>query len=147
MMMVIVAVVMVMVMTINGSFNRDNLQMVAFCIFPTLQNRFPRSGPVLVWWSNDLTDSSPETNLCSLTMQTRSVLDRDGRGRVFSCGAGRGKGQNLSGRGRPGQSKVQNLRGGARVKISGAGQNVSISADLDHLLKEGKPLFEYNSII
>ena len=48
--------------------------------------------------------------------------------------AGRGKGQNLSGRGGAGQSKVQNLRGGARVKISGAGQNVSISADLDHLL-------------
>ena len=39
------------------------------------------------------------------------------------------------------------LRGGARVKISGAGQNVRISADSDHLLKEGKTLFEYNSII
>ena len=52
---------------------------------------------------------------------------------------GRGKGQNISGRGEAGQSKVQNLRGGARVKISGAGQgragqNVSILADLDHLL-------------
>ena len=73
---------------------------------------------------------------------TVAVQVRDGRGR-----AGRGKGQNLSGRGGAGQSRVQNLWGGARVKISGAGQNVSISADLDHLLKEGKPLFEYNSII
>ena len=48
------------------------------------------------------------------------------RVKIFQAGAGRDK---------------------ARFKISGAGQNVSISADLDHLLKEGKPLFEYNSII
>ena len=61
--------------------------------------------------------------------------------------AGRGKGQNLSGRGGAKQVSKSSGRGGAGVKISGAGQNVSISADLDHLLKEGKPLFEYNSII
>ena len=52
---------------------------------------------------------------------------------------------------RAGQGKGQNLRGGAggggaRGKISGPGQNVSISADLDHLLKEGEPRFEHNSI-
>ena len=52
---------------------------------------------------------------------------RDGRGRVFFLlggarveifGAGQGKGQNLQG---------------------DAGQNLSISADLDNLLKEGEP--------
>ena len=60
--------------------------------------------------------------------------------------AGRGKGQNLlgrggakqgsksSGRGEAKQGSKSSGRGGARVKISGAGQNVSISADLDHLL-------------
>ena len=44
------------------------------------------------------------------------------------------------------QGSKSSERGGARIKISGqagagagAGQNVSISADLDHLLKEGKP--------
>ena len=64
----------------------------------------------------------------------------DGAG-FFSCGAGGGKGQNLSGRGGAGQSKGQNLRGGAGQGSkspgrgrAGAGQNVSISADLDHLL-------------
>ena len=50
--------------------------------------------------------------------------------------AGRGKGISLQGG--VGQGKGQNLRGGAGVKISGvkisgAGQNESISADLDHL--------------
>ena len=49
---------------------------------------------------------------------SENVDSRDGRGRVFSCGAGRGKGKNL------------------RV---GAGQNLSISANLDNLLKEGEP--------
>ena len=43
---------------------------------------------------------------------------RDGRGRFFP--AGRGKGQNLSGRGGAGQSKVQNLRGGAGQGRGGA---------------------------
>ena len=38
----------------------------------------------------------------------------------------------LSKQGGAGRGKGQNPRGGA-------GQNVSISADLDHLLKEGKP--------
>ena len=50
-------------------------------------------------------------------------------------------------------------RGGARVKIFGAGQgkgqnlqgdagqNLSISADLDNLLNEGEPWFEQNSLI
>ena len=59
----------------------------------------------------------------------------DGAG-FFS--AGRGKGQNL--RGGAGQPKGQNLQGDA-------GQNLSISADLDHLLKEGEPWFEQNSIL
>ena len=89
---------------------------------------------------------------CVVTVErsrTGSTTYQGWAGQVFFLqgGAGRGKGQNLSGQGWAGQSKVQNLRGGAGVKISGAGQNVSISADLDHLLKEGKPLFEYNSII
>ena len=53
--------------------------------------------------------------------------------------AGRGGARVKIFRAGAGQSKVQNLRGGAGrggagVKISGAGQNVSISADLDHLL-------------
>ena len=59
----------------------------------------------------------------------------DGAG-FFS--AGRGKGQNL--RGGAGQGKGQNLQ-------DDAGQNLSISADLDHLLKEGEPWFEQNSIL
>ena len=55
---------------------------------------------------------------------------RDGRGRVFSCRAGqRSKSSERDG---AGQGKGQNLQGQA-------GQNVIISADLDHLIKEGKP--------
>ena len=61
---------------------------------------------------------------------SENVDSRDGRGRVFSCGAGRGKGKNLRGGVGSGQGKGQNLR-------VGAGQNVSVSADLDHLLKKG----------
>ena len=71
-------------------------------------------------------------------MLIQSLLSRDGRGRVFSCGAGQGSksfGLGQQGSKSPGRGRA------------GAGQNVSISADLDHLLKEWKPLFEYNSII
>ena len=54
---------------------------------------------------------------------------RDGQGRVFFLqGGARVK---IFGAG-PGQGKGQNLR-------VGAGQNLSISADLDNLLKEGEP--------
>ena len=63
---------------------------------------------------------------------SENVDSRDGRGRVFSCGAGRGKGKNLRGGVGLGQGKGQNLR-------VGAGQNLSISADLDNLLNEGEP--------
>ena len=58
----------------------------------------------------------------------------EGAGFFLRGGAGQGS-KSLG----PGQGKGQNLRGGARVKISGAGQNVSFSADLDHMLKVGKP--------
>ena len=53
--------------------------------------------------------------------------------------AGRGKGQNLRGGAGARQGSKSLGRGGARVKISGAGQNLSISADLDNLLNEGEP--------
>ncbi len=56
----------------------------------------------------------------------RRISDRQGR--VFSCRAGQGS--KSSGRGGAEQGKGQNLQGDA-------GQNLSISADLDHLLKEG----------
>ena len=64
---------------------------------------------------------------------------RDGQGRVFSCRAGQGSKSSGRGRGKArvkifgeGRGKGQNLRGGA-------GQNLSISADLDNLLNEGEP--------
>ena len=61
----------------------------------------------------------PPRVVAALTKQLFLVFDtRDGRGKVFSHGAGRGKGKNL--RGGAGKGKGQNLRGGA-------GQNVSKS--------------------
>ena len=62
-------------------------------------------------------------------------------------GSGQGSKSFGPGRGGAKQGSKSSGRGGTRDKKSGAGQIVSISADLDHLLKEGKPLFEYNSII
>ena len=72
-------------------------------------------------------------------------------GQVFFLrgGAGRGKGQNLSGRGKA-RFKIFGARQGSKSPgrgRAGGAKNLSISADLDHLLKEGKLLFEYNSII
>ena len=63
-----------------------------------------------------------------------------GKVKIFRAGAGRGKARfKIFGAGQGSKSPGRDR--------AGAGQNVSISADLDHLLKEGKPLFEYNSII